>query len=71
MLGRAAYDASLDLDRKIESMLVQLEFRFVVSYADEALKQKGLELIADSLHERRQPSKAAMLAFLSEAKKTA
>jgi hypothetical protein len=70
-LGRAVNEASRQLNRKIDQMLIQLEFRLFVSRADEALKQKGLELIANSLQKRREPSADAMRAFLSEAKKTA
>ena len=71
LLSQAVNEASHQLNRQIDQMLIQLEFRWFVSRADDALRQKGLELIADSLRKRREPSADAMRAFLSEAKKTA
>jgi hypothetical protein len=71
LLARAANEASRELNRKLDGMLVQLEFRFVVERANGELKQLGLELIAKSLKKNGTPSKDAMLSFISEAKKTA
>jgi hypothetical protein len=67
-LARTLEQASCELNRKIDSMLVELEFRNVVRHAEGDIKQKGLGLLAECLKKRRKPSRSELSRFLSEIK---
>jgi hypothetical protein len=56
------------MHKKIDSMLVELEFRTVITHADEDMKQKGLGLIAECPKKGRRPSTSEISRFLSEVK---
>jgi hypothetical protein len=56
------------MNKKIDSMLVELKFRTVITLADEDMKQKGLGLIAECLKKGRRPSTRESSRFLSEIK---
>jgi len=58
--------ASCEMNRRIDSMLLELEFRTAIGHAEDDIKQKGLELIAECLKKGRKPSTREISRFLSE-----
>ena len=62
------HEMSCEMNRKIDSMLVELEFRTVIRQAEDNIKQKGLGLIAECLKKGRKPSTREISRFLSEIK---
>ena len=67
-LASILVQASCEMNRKIESMLVELEFRTVIRLAEDDIKQRGLELIAACLKKGRKPSTREISRFLLEIK---
>ena len=65
-LGRTLIQASCEMNKKIDSMLLELEFRTVIMRAEEDIRQKGLGLIAESFKKGRKPSTRELSGFLSE-----
>jgi hypothetical protein len=67
-VARILNQASREMNRKIDSMLLELEFRTVIRLAEDDIKQKGLVLIAECLKKGRKPSTKEISRFLSEIK---
>jgi hypothetical protein len=67
-MARTLDQASCEMNKKIDSMLAELEFRTVIRHAEEDIKQKGLGLIAECLKKGRKPSTKELSRFLSEIK---
>ena len=61
-------EASCEMNRRIHSLLVELEFRTLIRQAEDDIKQKGLVLIAECLKKGRKPSTKEISRFLSEIK---